>query len=96
MGKAIEILKKFEEEEPLTFIETGTLIGASLPNKTFQFRTTEQTYSGAIADDALKIEAIRTATLSKEYTAEIQETIEKSATTGEIAKTKYHLLNLSN
>ena len=95
MERAIEILKRFQEEEPLTFIETGTLIGASLPNKTFQFRTTEQTYSGAIADDALEIEAIRTATISKEYTAKIQETIEKSETTGEIAKTKYHLLNLS-
>ncbi len=95
IGNAIEILERFQEEEPLTFTITGTLIGASLKSKTFQIQTTEQIYSGAIADEAIEIEAVRNASLSKEYIAKIQEPIEKSETTGEISKTKYQLLKLS-
>ena len=95
MREAIEILARFQEEEPLTFTITGTLIGASLKSKTFQIQTTEQIYSGAIADEAIEIEAIRNASLSKEYIANIQETTEKSETTGEITKPKYQLLKLS-
>ena len=95
MRNAIEILQRFQEEEPLTFTITGTLMAASLPAKTFLLQTTEQIYKGAIADEALEIEAVRTASLSKEYTAEIQETIQKSETTGEITKLKYQLLKLS-
>ena len=95
MRNAIEILQRFQEEEPLTFTITGTLMAASLPAKTFLLQTTEQIYKGAIADEALEIEAVRTASLSKEYTAEIQETIQKSETTGEISKTKYQLIKLS-
>ena len=90
---AIEILERFQKAEPVTFDITGTLMGAFLKSKKFEIETTEKTYTGDIADEAL--EAVSTATLSREYTAQMQETTEKSETTGEITKLKYQLLKLS-
>ena len=90
---AIEILERFQKAEPVTFDITGTLMGAFLKSKKFEIETTEKTYTGDIADEAL--EAVSTATLSREYTAQMQETAEKSETTGEITKLKYQLLKLS-
>ena len=90
---AIEILERFQKAEPVTFTITGTLMGAFLKSKKFEIETTEKTYTGDIADEAL--EAVSTATLSREYTAQMQETTEKSETTGEITKLKYQLLKLS-
>ena len=90
---AIEILERFQKAKPLMFTITGTLIGAFLKSKKFEIETTEKTYTGDIADEAL--EAVSTATLSREYTAQMQETTEKSETTGEITKLKYQLLKLS-
>ena len=90
---AIEILERFQKAEPVTFDITGTLMGAFLKSKKFEIETTEKTYTGDITDEAL--EAVSTATLSREYTAQMQETTEKSETTGEITKLKYQLLKLS-
>ena len=91
MREVIEILQRFQEETPSTFEITGTLIGASLKSKRFEIETINKTYIGKIADEAF--EAISRATLSQEYSAEIQESIEKSETTDE-TKTVYQLLSL--
>ena len=82
MQEAIEILQRFQEETPSTFTVIGTLIGAFLKSKRFEIETTEIVYTGSIADEAIKV--VSTATLSREYTATIQE----------ITKPKYQLLSL--
>lgn len=92
MREVIEILQKFQEEVPSTFPITGTLTGAFLRSKRFEIETTEKTYTGDIADEA--IETVRNATLSREYTATIQEITQRNEATNEITKPKYQLLSL--
>ena len=92
MRETIEILQKFQEEVPSTFTITGTLTGAFLRSKRFEIETTEKTYTGDIADEA--IETVKNATLSREYTATIQEITQRSEATDEITKPKYQLLSL--
>ena len=89
--KVIEILERFQEEEPVIFNVTGKLTGVFLSNKTFEIETTDKPYKGKITDEA--IETVQNATLSQIYTAEIQEITERSETTDE-TKTKYQLLSL--
>lgn len=90
--EAIEILQKFQEEVPSKFTITGTLTGAFLRSKRFEIETTEKPYTGDIADEAL--ETVKNATLSREYTATIQEITQRSEATDEITKPKYLLLSL--
>jgi hypothetical protein len=92
MREAIEILQRFQEEVPSTFTITGTLMGAFLRSKRFEIETTEKTYTGDIADEA--IETVSNATLSREYTATIQEITQRNEATDEITKPKYQLLSL--
>ena len=92
MQRAIEILKRFQEEPLSTFQVTGTLTGVWLRSKRFQIETTEETYTGKIADKVF--ETVSKPTVNQEYTAEIQEITERSETTDEITKTKYQLLSL--
>ena len=92
MRETIEILQKFQEEVPSTFTITGTLTGAFLRSKRFEIETIEKTYTGDIADEAL--ETVKNATLSREYTATIQEITQRSEATDEITKPKYQLLSL--
>ena len=92
MQKAIEILKRFQEESPSTFKITGTLTGVWLSSKRFAIETTEETYTGKIADKVF--ETVSKPTVNQEYTAEIQEITERNETTDEITKTKYELLSL--
>ena len=89
---AIEILKRFQNEPLPTFEVTGTLTGVWLRSKRFQIETTEDTYTGKIAD--IVFETVSKPTVNQEYTAEIQEINERSETTDEITKTKYQLLSL--
>ena len=91
MREVIEILQRFQEA-PLTFTITGTLIGVWPKSKKFEIKTTEKTYTGKIADEA--IETASSATLRREHTAEIQEITIKSEATNEITKTEYQLLSL--
>ena len=92
MREAIEILQRFQEEVPSTFTITGTLMGAFLRSKRFEIETTEKTYTGDIADEAIEI--VSNATLSREYTATIQEITQRNEATDEITKPKYQLLSL--
>ena len=92
MREIIEILREFKGETSSILIITGTLIGASLKSKRFDIETTDETYTGDIADEA--IETVRNATLSREYTAAIQEITPRSEATDEITKTEYQLLSL--
>ena len=89
--EAIEVRQKRRAEAP-KFTITGTLTGAFLRSKRFEIETTEKTYTGDIADEA--IETVKNATLSREYTATIQEITQKSEVTDEITKPKYQLLSL--
>ena len=89
--EAIEIPQKRREEAP-KFTITGTLTGAFLRSKRFEIETIEKTYTGDIADEA--IETVKNATLSREYTATIQEITQRSEATDEITKPKYQLLSL--
>ena len=90
--KVIEILERFQEEEPVIFKVEGKLTGVFLSNKTFEIETTDKPYKGKITDEA--ISTVKNATLSRIYTAEIQEITERSETTDE-TKTRYELLSLS-
>lgn len=92
MREIIEILREVKGETSSILIITGTLIGASLKSKRFDIETTDETYTGDIADEA--IETVRNATLSRKYTAAIQEITPRSETTDEIIKTEYQLLSL--
>ena len=92
MRETIEILQRFQEEVPSTFTITGTLMGAFLRSKRFEIETTEKTYTGDIADEA--IETVSNATLSREYTVTIQEITQRNEATDEITKPKYQLLSL--
>ena len=92
MQEAIEILQRFQEETPSTFTVIGTLIGAFLKSKRFEIETTEIVCTESIADEAIKV--VSTATLSREYTATIQEITKKREATDEITKPKYQLLSL--
>ena len=92
MQETIEIFQRFQEETPSTFNITGTLTGAFLRSKRFEIETTEEIYTGKIADEAF--EAVSKATLSREYTATIQEIIQRNEATDEVTKTKYELLSL--
>ena len=92
MQEVIEILQRFQEEAPAPRNITGILIGASLKSKRFEIETTDEIYAGKIIDEA--IDTVKNATLSKIYTATIQEITTRSEATGEITKTEYQLLNL--
>lgn len=87
-----ECLEFQSEEFPLVFTITGKLTGAFLSSKIFEIETLEKTYTGKIADKAY--DTVSTATLSRKYTAEIQEIIRGHETTDEIIKTEYQLLSL--
>ena len=92
MREVIEILERFQSEASSTFTITGRLIGALPTSKRFEIQTAEETFSGTIAEEA--IESVSTATLSRIYTAELQEVHERSETTGEITKTGIQLISL--
>ena len=92
MREIVESIRAFQEEVLSTFIITGTLTGAFLRSKRFEIETTEKTYTGDIVDEA--IETVRNATLSREYTATIQEITQRNEATNEITKPKYQLLSL--
>jgi hypothetical protein len=87
-----EILKKYHQQILSTFTVIGKLTGVSLRSKEFEIETTEETYKGKITNEAFN--TVSTATLSREYTAEIQEITETSEAPDKIAKTKYLLLGL--
>ena len=88
----IGTLQEYRDEAPYTFETAGTLTAVHLRKKTFEIETIKkERYSGTITDDA--IDAVRTATLSQEYNAKIQEIITRSETTNE-TDTKYKLLSL--
>lgn len=87
-----ECLNLKSEGPPSAFIVTGILIGAVLRSKTFEIETLEKTYIGTITDEAFN--TVRNATLSKEYTAELQEITQRSKITNEIVNPKYVLLSL--
>ena len=92
MQEVIEILEKFQDEEPSKHTIIGTLIGASLRTNRFEIKTTEKTYTGDIADEVF--ETVENVTLNRQYTTEIQEVTERSETTDELTKPKYLLLSL--
>ena len=92
MREIVEMIRAFQEEVLSTFIITGKLTGAFLRSKKFEIETTEKTYTGDIADEA--IETVRNATLSREYTATIQEITQRNEATDEIIEPKYQLLSL--
>ena len=94
MQKVIEILEKFQEEEPSMHTITGVLIGASLRSNRFEIRTPEKTYVGDIAGEVF--ETVENVTLNREYIAEIQEVTERSEATNELTKPKYLLFSLRN
>lgn len=77
---------------PLPFTITGALIGVLLRSKTFEIETVEKTYTGYITDEAF--ETVKNATLSREYTAEIQEVSQRSGSTDKITNPTYLLLSL--
>ena len=87
-----ECLEFQSEEFPLVFTITGKLTGAFLNSKRFEIETIDKTYSGKITDKAY--DTVSTATLSRNYTAEIQEIIKRNETTDEITNTEYKLLSL--
>lgn len=88
----IGTLQEYRDEEPYTFEITGTLTAVHLRKKTFEIETIEkERYIGTITEDA--IDAVSTATLSREYNARIQEITTRRNTTNE-ADTKYKLLGL--
>lgn len=87
-----ECLEFQSEEFPLVFTITGKLTGAFLNSKRFEIETIEKTYSGKITDKAY--DTVSTATLSRKYTAEIQEISRGHETADEIIKTEYQLLSL--
>lgn len=76
----------------LPFTITGALIGVLLRSKTFEIKTVEKTYTGFITDEAF--ETVKNATLSKEYTAEIQEVSQRSVSSELITNPTYLLLSL--
>lgn len=78
---------------PLPFTITGALIGVLLRSKIFEIETVEQTYTGYIADEAF--ETVKNATLSREYTAEIQEVVQRSGSTDKNTNPTYLLLSLN-
>ena len=89
-----ECLEFQSEEHPSAFTINGKLTGAFLSSKRFEIETMDKTYAGKIADKAY--DTVSTATLSRNYTAEILEIIKKNDTTGEVSKTEteYQLLSL--
>ncbi len=87
-----EYLDLKPKEMPLSFTITGALIGVLLRSKTFEIETVEKTYTGYITDEAF--ETVKNATLSREYTAEIQEVIPRSGSTDKNINPTYILLSL--
>ena len=100
MIKVIDILEKIEKETSETITISGTLVGISLRNKTFQIETTDENYyerdyfKGTISEEAIETELVRSATLSQTYIAEIQGFIEIGETKDE-TNIKFRLLSLS-
>lgn len=92
MREAIEILQRFQEEEPSIRIITGTLIGMSFKTKRFDIETTEKIYSGRMAEEI--IEEVTNVRMNQIYTARIREVTKKSETTDEITKPEYYLISL--
>lgn len=87
-----ECLEFQSAEIPSAFTIIGKLTGAFLSSKRFEIETIDRTYTGKITEKAYN--TVRTATLSRNYTAEIQEIIRKNDTTGEVYKTEFQLLSL--
>lgn len=100
MVKVIEILEKIQEETSETIRIHGILVGISLRDKSFQIETIDENFydreyfKGKITDEAFATEAVRNATVSKTYIAEIQGFIEISQTKDE-TNIKFRLLSLS-
>ena len=100
MQKAVDILEKIQEETLETIRISGTLVGLSLRSKSFEIETTDENYyerdyfKGKIKDEAIDTEPIRNATLSQNYTAEIQGFVEIGETKDE-SNIKFRLLSLS-
>ncbi len=98
--KAIEILEKIQEETSETITISGTLVGISLRNKSFQIETTNENFyerdyfKGKITEEAFETATVRNATVSKTYIAEIQGYIEIGETKDE-TNIKFRLLSLS-
>ena len=92
MREALEILQRFQEDDPSTRTITGTLIGISFKTKRFDIETTEKTYSGKIADET--IETVKGVRMNQIYTAEIREIIKKHEATDETTKPEYQLISL--
>ena len=100
MQKTVDILEKIQEETLETIRIPGTLVGLSLRSKSFEIETTDENYyerdyfKGKIKDEAIDTEPIRNATLSQNYTAEIQGFVEIGETKDE-SNIKFRLLSLS-
>ena len=100
MQKVIDILETIQTETLKTIRISGTLVGISLRDKSFQIETAEENFydkeyfKGKITDVAFETESIKNATVNKNYIAEIQGYVE----IGEIkdkTNTKFRLLSLS-
>ncbi len=87
-----EYLELRPKGPPLPFTITGALIGVLLRSKTFEIETIERTYTGIITDEAF--ETVKNATLSREYTAEIQEVSQRSGSSDLITNPTYLLISL--
>ena len=94
MREVIEILQGFQAETQQTFTVHGILTGVWLRRKRFEIVTKKKTYTGGIADEAVK--TVSNVTLGQNYTVTIQETAKKDKATDESRKTKYQLLSLSD
>ena len=95
MREVIEILERFQEEEPSTYTITGRLIGISFRTKRFDIKpidTGEKICSGKIPEEIIKtVEGVR---MNQIYTAKIRQVSQKSETTDETTKTENYLISL--
>ena len=95
MREAIEILERFQEEEPVIYTITGRLIGMSFKSKRFEIdpiNTGEKICSGKIPEEIIKtVEGVR---MNQIYTAKIRQVAQKSETTDETTKTVNYLISL--
>jgi hypothetical protein len=93
-AKAVEIIKKHEEQEPLEIDVVGVLTGVVLPSRTFRLEVPAQRrfYAGTITDDGMH--SVEHAKMSETYRARLREIPEVSSVTDEIT-TRYELVRLS-
>jgi hypothetical protein len=86
-----DFIEQMEETDVKMHTVRGVLIGANIRTKRFEIFTRERNYAGEVSDEVFEV--FRKATLSRQYKAQIRETVKTKPATG-TTKSRFSLVSL--